>query len=112
MRNLRTVGHRVGKAEADITAVCWDASRDEVLVTCGPFSPHHKIELLRLVQDISRPDYDPALPLYVVFTIDARSPILEQICVSPLLLTCRLDYARPSRRGMRLVQILTCPLTA
>lgn len=112
MRNLRTVGHKVAKAAADITAVCWDASRDEVLVTCGPSNPHHKIELLRLVQDINRHDHDPALPLYVVFTIGTRSPIVEQICVSSLHLTPRLDYARPLRLGMRLVQILICPSTA
>lgn len=63
MRNLRTVVHKVGKVAADITAIGWDASKDEVLVTCGPSNPHHKIELLRLVQDVDRNDYDPALPL-------------------------------------------------
>lgn len=64
MRNLRNISHRVGKAAADITATCWDASKDEVLVTCGPSTPDQKIELLRVVEDTIR--LDPALPLLVV----------------------------------------------
>lgn len=61
MRNLRNLSQRVGKATADITAACWDASKDDVLVTCGPSTPHQKIELLRVVEDSNR--QDPALPL-------------------------------------------------
>lgn len=61
MRNLRTIGHKVGKAASDITATCWDASRDEVLVACGPSTPDQKIELLRVDEDLSR--RDPAFPL-------------------------------------------------
>ncbi|KUI73790.1 Elongator complex protein 1 [Cytospora mali] len=61
MRNLRNICHRVGKAASDITATCWDASKDEVLVTCGPAAPDQKIELLRVVEDVSH--LDPALPL-------------------------------------------------
>lgn len=61
MRNLCTIDHRVGKAAADISATCWDASKDNVLIACGPSAQDHKIELLRVVQDQSR--QDPALPL-------------------------------------------------
>lgn len=61
MRNLRNICHKIGKAAEDITSVCWDASKDEVLVTCGPSALHHKIELLRVVQDTSR--HDPAVAL-------------------------------------------------
>ncbi|KUI57695.1 Elongator complex protein 1 [Cytospora mali] len=61
MRNLRNICHKVGKAVSDITATCWDASKDEVLVTCGPAAPDQKVELLRVVEDVSR--LDPALPL-------------------------------------------------
>ncbi|ROW12951.1 hypothetical protein VPNG_04655 [Cytospora leucostoma] len=74
MRNLRNICHKVGKAAADITATCWDASKDEVLVTCGPAAPDHKIELLRVVEDVSR--LDPALPLLCerIASWDAPSP--------------------------------------
>lgn len=61
MRNLRSIGHKVGKAASSITATCWDASRDELMVTCGPSAPDHKIQLLRVVEDDSR--LDPSLPL-------------------------------------------------
>lgn len=61
MRNLRTIGYKVGKAASAITATCWDASRDEVLVACGPSALDQKIELLRVDEDLSR--HDPALPL-------------------------------------------------
>lgn len=84
MRNLRTVSHQVGKVAADITAVCWDASKDEVLITCGPSSPNHKIELLRLGQDLTRHDYDPAFPLYVAVSLGCH---VGTTCVLKLLLT-------------------------
>jgi hypothetical protein len=61
MRNLRNICHKVGKAPSDITATCWDPSKDEVLITCGPTAPDHRIELLRVVDDVSR--QDPAFPL-------------------------------------------------
>lgn len=61
MRNIRNICHQAGKAAADITATCWDASKDEVLVACGPAAPDQIIELLRVVEDVSR--RDPALPL-------------------------------------------------
>lgn len=61
MRNLRNIGHKVGKAASTITASCWDASRDEVIAACGPSAPDHKIKLFRVVEDVSR--LDPALPL-------------------------------------------------
>ncbi|CAN8103769.1 unnamed protein product [Discula destructiva] len=61
MRNLRTISHRVGKAAAHISATCWDASKDEVLIACGPSTENQRIELLRVVQDQSR--HNPALPL-------------------------------------------------
>lgn len=61
MRNLRNICHKVGKTPSDITATCWDPSKDEVLVTCGPSGPDQKIELLRVVDDVTR--QDPALPL-------------------------------------------------
>ena len=61
MRNLRNICHRVGKAASDVTATCWDASKDEVIVACGPAAPDQKIELLRVIEDVSR--LDPAFPL-------------------------------------------------
>lgn len=61
MRNLRNTGHKAGEAPADITATCWDASKDEVLVACGPSAPSQKIELLRVVEDLDQ--HDPAHPL-------------------------------------------------
>lgn len=61
MRNLRNICHKVGKAPSDITATCWDPSKDELLITCGPSDPDQKIELLRVVDDVTR--HDPALPL-------------------------------------------------
>lgn len=61
MRNLRNISHKLGKAASNITATCWDASRDEVLLACGPSALDHKIELLRVVEDVGR--QDPSLPL-------------------------------------------------
>lgn len=61
MRNLRIVGHRIGKAAANISATCWDASKDDVLVACGPSAEQPKIELFRVIQDQSR--LDSTLPL-------------------------------------------------
>lgn len=61
MRNLRNIAHKVGKASSDITATCWDASKDEVLIACGPSTRDQKIELLRVDEDLSC--HDPALPL-------------------------------------------------
>ncbi|ROW06399.1 hypothetical protein VMCG_04353 [Cytospora schulzeri] len=74
MRNLRNICHKVGKAASDITATCWDPSKDEVLVTCGPTAPDQKIELLRVVEDVSR--LDPAFPLLCerIASWDAPSP--------------------------------------
>lgn len=74
MRNLRNICHKVGKAPSDISATCWDPSKDEVLVTCGPTAPDHKIELLRVVDDASH--QDPAFPLLCerIASWDAPSP--------------------------------------
>ncbi|SPQ27367.1 09da9fb3-19e6-4348-805c-5fd7668165e4 [Thermothielavioides terrestris] len=57
MRNLRNIGHGVfrvpdsvpGSASA-ITAACWDAARDELIVACGPAVGDPRIELLRLAK--------------------------------------------------------------
>lgn len=59
MKNLRNIRHDVwtGLGEPldsdttlsrDITAVCWDAARNEVLATIGPHNETGKIELVRL----------------------------------------------------------------
>ncbi|KAI3394287.1 hypothetical protein diail_2934 [Diaporthe ilicicola] len=74
MRNLRNICHEVGKAPSDITATCWDPSKDEILLSCGPSALDHKIELLRVVDDANR--LDPALPLLCepIASWDAPSP--------------------------------------
>lgn len=61
MRNLRNISHKVGKAASEISATCWDASRDEILIACGPSAQDQKIELLRVDEDLGRSD--PGLPL-------------------------------------------------
>ncbi|KAJ0124928.1 hypothetical protein J7T55_006271 [Diaporthe amygdali] len=74
MRNLRNICHKVGKAPSDITATCWDPSKDELLVTCGPSDPDQKIELLRAIDDATH--QDPALPILCerIASWDAPSP--------------------------------------
>ncbi len=59
MRNLRNIGHGVfrvpspSSASADpVSASCWDAARDEVIVACGPAPGDARIELLRLAKHI------------------------------------------------------------
>ncbi|KAF3765858.1 IkappaB kinase complex, IKAP component [Cryphonectria parasitica EP155] len=61
MRNLRNVGYKVSKAAADISAICWDASKDETLITCGPAAPDQKIELFRVAEDVT-PSWDAPSP--------------------------------------------------
>ncbi len=51
MRNLRSIRHRVSRTDADVTALCWDAGRDEVLLTHGPTEDKPRIELFRIVED-------------------------------------------------------------
>lgn len=53
MRNLRNIRHSVVRAPSDITATCWDAGKDEVLVACGPTEYDARIELLRVVENPS-----------------------------------------------------------
>lgn len=49
MRNLRNIRHGVVTAPFDISATCWDASKDEVLIACGPIQNDARIELWRVV---------------------------------------------------------------
>ncbi|KAH8888257.1 RNA polymerase II elongator-like protein [Thozetella sp. PMI_491] len=53
MRNLRCVRHRQSRADAEITAACWDAANDEVLVTHGPTEQNPRIELVRIGDDVA-----------------------------------------------------------
>ncbi|KAK4455031.1 IKI3 family-domain-containing protein [Podospora aff. communis PSN243] len=58
MRNLRNIGHSGFQAPPSvsaITATCWDAARDEILVAYGPTSDSPRIELVRLSKDSSFP---------------------------------------------------------
>lgn len=58
MRNLRNVRHETWRDEEpqdpdtlssrDITSICWDAARNEVLATIGPCDEAGQIELVRL----------------------------------------------------------------
>ncbi|KAK3315356.1 IKI3 family-domain-containing protein [Apodospora peruviana] len=58
MRNLRNIGQSVfATPTSAITASCWDAARDEVLVTYGPTADEARIELVRLSKDGSKPSY-------------------------------------------------------
>lgn len=54
MRNLRNIRYSICETESDITALCWDASTDEVLVTYGPSEgSHSQISLVRIADDAS-----------------------------------------------------------
>ncbi|KAK5661443.1 hypothetical protein OQA88_11344 [Cercophora sp. LCS_1] len=58
MRNLRNVSRGVFRAPPSasaITASCWDAARDEVLITSGPTADDARIVLFRLSRDASVP---------------------------------------------------------
>lgn len=66
MRNLRNISHKIGETAFEITSVCWDAGKDEVLVTCGPSKHDAKIELLRVVEDAGL--HDRSKPLSVQFS--------------------------------------------
>ncbi|KAH6622813.1 IKI3 family-domain-containing protein [Chaetomium tenue] len=57
MRNLRNIGHGVFRVPDSssatalpISASCWDVSRDEVIVACGPTPGDARIELLRIAK--------------------------------------------------------------
>ncbi len=68
MRNLRNIGHGVCRVPGaspspdpsdpssapalSVSATCWDVSRDEVIVACGPAPDNARIELLRLAKNI------------------------------------------------------------
>ncbi len=52
MRNLWSIRHHVSRADADITALCWDVNSDELLLTHGPTAQEPRIELVRVVEDI------------------------------------------------------------
>ncbi|KAL8334655.1 hypothetical protein RB598_009083 [Gaeumannomyces tritici] len=49
MRNLRNIRYDLSRAESDISAACWDAGADEVLVTFGPTEAEARITLARIV---------------------------------------------------------------
>ncbi|KAK0639265.1 IKI3 family-domain-containing protein [Cercophora newfieldiana] len=58
MRNLRNIGHsgfQAPPSASAITATCWDAARDEVLIAYGPTADEPRIELVRLSKDSSYP---------------------------------------------------------
>lgn len=47
MRNLRNV--RFGRwRHSDITSVCWDPEKDDILCTVGPTEKSSNIELVRI----------------------------------------------------------------
>ncbi|KAK0706398.1 IKI3 family-domain-containing protein [Lasiosphaeria miniovina] len=71
MRNLRNIGHGVFRAPSAISASCWDAARDEILVTYGPTADAASIELVRLSRDASPPS---SLQARTVASWDAPSP--------------------------------------
>jgi hypothetical protein len=48
MRNLRRIRQEGFSAGAEITASCWDAGTDEVLITHGPTESKSEIELVRV----------------------------------------------------------------
>ncbi|EOO00048.1 putative elongator complex protein [Phaeoacremonium minimum UCRPA7] len=72
MRNLRNIRHSVVRAPSDITATCWDAGKDEVLVACGPTEYDARIELLRVVENPS--PQVPELQCERIAAWDAPSP--------------------------------------
>ncbi|KAL2138685.1 hypothetical protein VTI28DRAFT_6379 [Corynascus sepedonium] len=58
MRNLRNIAHGVFRVPdpssapaAPISASCWDVSRDQVIIACGPQPGDSRIELLRVAKD-------------------------------------------------------------
>ncbi|KAK0704943.1 IKI3 family-domain-containing protein [Lasiosphaeris hirsuta] len=74
MRNLRNIGHSVFRAPPSasaITASCWDAAKDEVLVAYGPTTDDARIELVRLSADPYAPS---SLQPRTIATWDALSP--------------------------------------
>jgi hypothetical protein len=48
MRNLRKIRHAGFSAESQVTAICWDANIDEVLIASGPTYLKAEIELRRI----------------------------------------------------------------
>ncbi|KAL2136655.1 hypothetical protein VTI74DRAFT_2387 [Chaetomium olivicolor] len=80
MRNLRNIGHGVFRvpdhssaSASAVSASCWDAARDEVIVACGPTAADPRIELLRLVKHAH--DATPChLQSRTVASWDALSP--------------------------------------
>lgn len=66
MKNLHNLRHDVWRGTEEvqdvdtwpcraITAVCWDAAKNEVLATIGPHNEAGKIELVRLSSDNQSP---------------------------------------------------------
>jgi elongator complex protein 1 len=50
MRNLKNIRHQVCRTPCDISAVCWDAANDDVLVVHGPTKDDAKISLVRVAE--------------------------------------------------------------
>ncbi|KAJ9141969.1 Elongator complex protein 1 [Pleurostoma richardsiae] len=73
MRNLRTIRYDAAVAQADITATCWDAGKDEVLATFGPTEHDSRIELARVVQTAGL-DSPGELEYQKIASWDAPSP--------------------------------------
>ncbi|EHA55569.1 elongator complex protein 1 [Pyricularia oryzae 70-15] len=48
MRNLRNIRYDVCKTDVDVTATCWDAGSDDILVTFGPTEADPSITLARI----------------------------------------------------------------